>query len=137
MTLTFVVCLLFALSTAVPPAAVAQDKRMPIFVESDGGDPVGEVLVYRVREELRRSTGYTLVPARSKAVLRLIVRTLDPATLPQHRGSQTAAAFILVVENDCQTLLGSGVTLTGSERTSAQAESMVAYVDSWVSAWRR
>jgi hypothetical protein len=52
-------------SAAWPPGAGAQTSgaRLSIYVTHEGRDAVGRALAYSLREEIRRSAGYELVPS--------------------------------------------------------------------------
>ena len=56
--------------------------RFTVWIEAIADDPVGQQLVLRLREAVRRSAGLSLAPAPGAAVFFVRIVTMDQATHP-------------------------------------------------------
>lgn len=126
----------------VPGFAWAQEGKIPVSVDHTGRDNAGSGLAFAVREAVRASNGYRLVP--DNAILRISIVTLDPSV--KDDGLTTAAAVSYTMRNDLpyekgnpQTwypiYLSTSVVVAGANRLDAQAKGILASLDKEVQAY--
>jgi len=142
--LTPLLVLVAVLLAAGPMAGnEATSGRFTVWVDHSGDDPVGQLLAYEVREEVRRSEAYDLGTF-SDALFMVLIITLDPNASSELKGSSTAASVAYTMANmntyeegNPQTwfpIYLSSITLTaGRNRVDDQAKSIVAELDAQVS----
>ena len=124
---------------SVSMASAQIGSRYTVFVSHSGEDSVGRKLAYAVREELRRSAGYSAGDERESPWLIEMV-SLDTDGGGSLAGSRSAVAVTFTMRNllpykagSPQTwlpiYLSSSLYLVGSARVEEQAKSMVAELD--------
>jgi len=130
-----------------PPAASAQESKLSVSVEHSGQDSVGQRLAFALREVIRQSAGYRLVPV-SGSLLRIDLVTVDPERTAAMSGTWTAAAITYSMRNDLpldksdpQTwypiYLSTKVIISGSSRVEEQAKLILAGLDQEVEEYRK
>ncbi len=128
----------------VPLPTTAQESKLSLSVEHSGQDSVGQRLAFALREAIRQSAGYRLVPV-SGSLFRIDLVTLDP---DRSSGNWTAAAITYSMRNDLpldktdpQTwypiYLSTKVIISGSSRVDEQAKSILAGLDQEVEEYRK
>jgi hypothetical protein len=107
-----------------------QSGRIPVCVQSTTPDTVGTTFVYVFTEQLRASQTYKVVEACPDALFVININTLDPGDGVE-AGRQTVSAITLSVENTMgwDYYLTQWVTLTGMDRVTSQATTLIASVD--------
>ena len=88
----------FLLGTAVHVHAQSPTSRLPVYVALSADDSVGERLAYDVREELRRSAGFTL-SVREGATLQIELVSLDLASAGETKGIHSAVSVAFTMTN--------------------------------------
>jgi len=85
---------LAVLVSALAPASYAQEPppRTEVFVQLSGDDAAGHQLAYSVREELRRSAGFVVVPE-DQALFRIRLSSLRIEGIPA-----SAVAVVLTMK---------------------------------------
>jgi hypothetical protein len=101
-----------------------------IYVSQTGDDPVGSALAYSVKEEIRRSSAFSL-SATDNSVAKILFVTLDPDPSTPG-GIRTAYSFTLLVKlvkGDGWRFITSNVGVCPRNYTKTCAETIVAAVD--------
>jgi hypothetical protein len=96
-----VIGLLLALATTTPARPSVAVHRAPIFVQSNTVDPVGQVLVRKLRDALDTSKIYRPVtnPADAQYVIGIVTMDPDDAAVGSGAGQSTVASVTLQLEN--------------------------------------
>jgi len=132
------VLLLACFTIAVSPAtALAQDKKIPLYVSATPNDQVGTSFVFAFRETIRSSASYRLVDAASEAGFGLRIVTQDPVKgLSAFReGNISAIAVVLVSLPESQNKYQNVVIITvGANRVDRMARELLATVDADITA---
>ena len=124
---------------SVSMASAQTGSRYAVFVSHSGEDSVGRQLAYAVREELRRSAGYSAGDERESPWTIALV-SLDMDGSSSQRGNRSAVAVTFTMRNllpykagSPQTwlpiYLSSSLYFVGSARVEEQAKSVVAGLD--------
>jgi hypothetical protein len=133
------------LIVALHMPAWAQDGRVRVSVSHVGDDSVGKQFAYAVREAIRASNGYLLVPG-DQAGIRVSIVTIDQDS-GSSVGNATAASISYTMANflpyqkgNPQTWypihLTSQVMIIGLRRTADQARSVMATIDEQLEQFR-
>ncbi|WP_259090992.1 hypothetical protein [Salinibacter ruber] len=130
---TVTLLLAFLLSVGVTFAQSNTPKE--VVVNYSNRNSVGVSLVYEVREQIRESSQMKLVElynARNAVILTIV--TLDPNSNSEMEGSSTAysATWSYLMDSDenrTQVYLSSEVGISGVDRLSSTARSLVAETD--------
>lgn len=94
---TLVLALFLIAHTSAPtPAAQGNPQKIKLTVSADCVDPVGELFVYHLREEIRNSAGYSLD---SDAVYTLSLVCMDN-TIGSEKGLATAVSLVVTGKFD-------------------------------------
>ena len=133
--------LLVVLSAAVPLLpALAQNQRLRVSVSHSGSDVVGQQLAYAVREAVRASQAFRLVPS-EEAEYQIRLLTQDPDRSDTAAGGQrTIVAITYVMVNTASyrkeepatwypLLLNTSIARAGGQRIDDVARSAVATLD--------
>lgn len=107
-------------------AIIAEDIRMPVYVESQADDSVGKRLVYQFKEGLKKSESMYLTYVRELGLKVTIVTLEGDSDCP---GTQTVYSIVWLWDNPDQWLpfyLTSSVGYCGYLRVEDVAESLVA-----------
>jgi len=127
-TLAFsVLTITLSLNTHAGPLAVYVPDN------SCANDTVGHRIVYRVKEDLRRSTNMKAADQYQEAAITLRIVCLDPN--PGQNGNSSQYSYSITLFNKSgyyDYFLTSGVGQCGSSRVSDCAESLMATIDSAV-----
>ena len=110
--------------------ATAQTNQIAIIVSATSDDIVGQRLVYKVKEELRRSTGLRLAEANENSGLYLRLVTLDSDT--NAPGVSTTYSAVWVLESPdfiWPYFLHATAGYCGTSRVDETAQSLVAITD--------
>ncbi len=123
---------LFCVIAALLFAHTATAERLSrTCIDSDTRDPVGGVLEYRLRNELRKNAVFQLVERCEDANFMLTLKTLDPDDPPKD-GNQTVYSLVFSVrldKDDLFTYGSSTVGICGGKRTEECASRMVTFAD--------
>lgn len=133
------------LIVALHMPAWAQDGRVRVSVSHAGEDSVGKQFAYAVREAIRASNGYLLVPVDQSGV-HISILSIDQDSGPSV-GNSTAASISYTMRNflpyqkgNPQTWysihLTSEVMIIGLRRTADQARSVMATIDDQLEQYR-
>jgi hypothetical protein len=113
--------------------AIAQDKAL-LYIDSTAVDPVGDILIYRLREAIRVSENMDLALRESDAVLHLNIVTLDP----NNRGFQTVYSAVWVRKDPdpereaLRIYLGSSVGICVRENVESVVSQLASQADSYL-----
>lgn len=141
---TRLVVIFFAL--AVSLAAQAQEQKIAVSLSHSGDDVVGKQFAFAIREAIRGSHAFRLVPPDESGIqVRLI--TLNPEDAPAS-ANWTVASIVITMANFLpyeakkpQTwypiYLTSHVSTVGRSRTEDQAKNILASIDEQVERYRR
>lgn len=135
--------LLFIFASSI---AIAQDNKVKISLYHSGEDIIGKRLAFSIREVIRSSSGYRLVPT-NEAGMEIRLTSLDPDTTNQKTGNWTVAAVAIVMTNffpyekgNPQTwypiYMTSVLMTVGTQRVEEQAKSILATVDEELEKYR-
>lgn len=121
------------LPALIPHAAAQQaSAKASVYVQATAEDAVGKLLVYEVREVVRRSSGLALVDHDSDARLILRVVTFDP-NRSESPGLSTIYSAVYTVhtfhETPVEMYLTNVVGVCGSSRVESCARKMTATLD--------
>jgi hypothetical protein len=113
-------------------SAHAKEDRLPVSVDATADDMVGRRLVYKVKEELRRSASMRLVDS-DETGIHLVLVTLPRD--PDRPSLSTVFSAVWTVEYDSiyPAYITSMVGYCGSDTVESQAESLVAETDKVIS----
>lgn len=120
-------------SALIPYAAAQQSSaKAPVYIQATAEDTVGKLLVYEVREVIRRSSGLALVDRDSDARFVLRVVTIDPDR-SESPGLSTIYSAVYTVhtfhETPVEMYLTNVVGVCGSSRVESCARKMIATLD--------
>lgn len=120
-----------------PSPSRAQPVSVSIFVQmgNTNADPLGQTLVYELREGLRRSSGFTLAPTATDSTARLTLLTLD-TSCGSTKGVSTAASVLLVNTKEPRVVLMHEIHLVGKDRVADVAKMIIASIDEKITAIR-
>lgn len=140
---------LFLTATLLSGIASAQnnDGKVAVSVSHSGEDSVGRQFAYAVREAVRSSNGYKLVPNADSGIQINLV-TIDPEKTSSSGSYWTAAAvsytmtnFIPFEKGNPQTWysihLNTQVMTVGTQRLNEQARAIMATIDEVLERYRR
>lgn len=143
-----VIAVAVALTTVLSLPALAQQPtaKLRVYVDHSGEDAVGQLLVYSLREDIRRSTQFE-VSTPKDALLTVVVVTLDMAAQGDQRGLSSAVAVTHTMANwlplnpkDPQTwypiYLTTQLQTVGRNRVETMSKSILAKLDEEVEAFR-
>ena len=128
-----------AMSVLASVASAQTTTKYAVFVSHSGEDTVGKQLAYAVREELRKSAGYSAGSER-ESPWEIGLVSLDPDRSSGQPGNWSAVAVTFTMRNllpykagSPQTwlpiFLSSGIHIVGSSRVEEKARSLVAELD--------
>jgi hypothetical protein len=128
----FVACLCLCDNGSEARAQAA--PAMTTFVDHLGDDRVGLRVAYEVRELLRLSKGYPLVPSAEAASLFIDLFTVDPfSTLDNGKNSGNATAIAFTVSIRSNRLrpyhVMTGILIYGADNSREAAQTIVARLD--------
>ena len=69
-----------ALAALLPLAAVAQDKIIPVEINHTGKDPVGQNIVFHLKEKIRSSQRMTLVQGVETPRMKMVITSVTSGT---------------------------------------------------------
>ncbi|UZJ42623.1 hypothetical protein OO006_06660 [Prosthecochloris sp. SCSIO W1101] len=124
--------LIVAMALLFVQSAHAKEDRFPVSVDATADDMVGRRLVYKVKEELRRSASMRLVDS-DEAGMRLFLVTLP--RFPDDPSLSTVFSAVWTLEHDFiyPVYITSVVGYCGGNIVESQAESLVAQTDKVIS----
>jgi len=67
---------------------------MPVYILATAADPVGQRLIYDLREKVNQSSRYELADKESESLYEIRVTTLDPLVDPRLRGTTTVYSVV-------------------------------------------
>jgi hypothetical protein len=108
-------------------ASATTFAQMRVIVEDTAPDTVGSRLVFAVKERIRSSAGFKLVTARTEALFRMSIVTLDDKT-----GYSTVYSVVFSAwqpQTNTWTYLNNIVGTCGSTRIAECADGLVADAD--------
>jgi hypothetical protein len=117
-------------------------QTLRVYVEAGyASDAVGQVLVYEIRELIRKNSGMQLMPAEEGSEVVLILNTLDPEENTSRQGSRTAYSTVSVMKSSGKdgrlTYIHDRLGICGIERTAECAKRIVAGLESEVIVYRQ
>ena len=105
--------LLFSvLICAICLTAEAAPPKPPICVDAGGEDKVGQVVVYRLKSEIRNAGVFSLVDSCDDATYMLAIKTVDPENPPDN-GQATVYSAVFNVKSATKGLFYFGASTTG------------------------
>lgn len=124
-TLPFMMAFCFAL---IPQIILAQQK-IPIEVKATSDDTVGKRLVYRIKEDIRRSATFEITSNIKLPRLKLKFVTIDPSS--GSSGISTVYSFVMLASGVYfdDIYITSGVGICGLNKTKDAAQNMMADID--------
>lgn len=122
-----ILCLIFT-----PKPLHAETNKCPILIIDDSTDTVGQRLVYKFKEAIRRSSTMTITLDKKSAALEIQFSTLD--RLPDTPGLSTiySVTWILILGDKTRTFYDSTLGYCGASRLDEDAENFVAKTDAIV-----
>lgn len=122
-----------------------RDTKIQVSVSHSGEDSVGKQFAYAVREAMRASNGFRLVPDED-SVFQVLIVTVDPAQSPGSYWTvasvtYTMTNFLPYEKGNPQTwypvYLTSQVMTVGAQRVNEQARAVMAALDNALESYRR
>jgi hypothetical protein len=116
------------------------DQKIPVEVASTAKDHIGKILVFKIKEEIRKSNAFKVTQNNQEHRLKLIIVTMDPfknITVPGYAGQSTNYSLVIVASgvyfNDIflTTFVGNCPIL----HTKQAAENIVAELDDQISSF--
>lgn len=137
MKLSFVTIAIAILAAAIVHGA-DKSATIKIQVVDNSSDPVGQRLVYQLKEKIRASHSLELIPNGDTGSIRIIIFSLDKESEnPSLKGHATVFSVIWLGVTASQPaapiFLYSTIGYTGSQRVSETAENILAETDRLVS----
>lgn len=115
-------------------ALSAESPKPKVEVVDHSSDPVGERLVYNIKEKIRSSLSLDLTSDQKSSHLRLIITTTDKE--PNAKGNATIFSVVWVVifkDDPLPRFLDSTIGYCGTTRIAESAENVLASTDKLIS----
>lgn len=119
------------LCAAAFPALAQPPAKLPVFVNAQTPDPVGQRVAFLLRERLRRSAGFELVPTVERSAMTLSVVSIESQV--GNHGLESAYS-VVVTATDAAALTGASywtnmVGMCGASKVAECAETVAALLD--------
>ena len=128
-----VIGLLLALATTTPARPSVTVHKVPVFVQSNAVDPVGQAFIGKLREALDTSAIYRPVTNAADAQYVIGIVTMDPddAAVGTGTGQSTVASVTLQLENTkgLNHFIYSWVLVANQNKVDALATGLFAAID--------
>lgn len=130
----FVAALLLAAAAspaAAQPAPKLTPEKLSIFIDAQTPDPVGQRVVFVLRERLRRSVGFELAPTAARGAMTLMLVSME--SVAGNNGLESVYS-VVVTAADGAALTGAAywtnmVGICGASKVAQCAESVAALLD--------
>lgn len=126
--------LLITLSGPIFPQVSFAEQKIPVEVAATGEDHVGKQLVFKIKEEIRRSASFKITDNLKESRMKICVTTLDPYKnnpVPGYSGQSTVYSFVIVAAgvffNDI--FITGYVGVCGLKHIKDVAENTIAIID--------
>ena len=121
-----------AFAALVPLAATAQDKIIPVEINHTGKDPVGQNIVFHLKEKIRSSQRMTLVQNVDTPRMKMIITSVTSGTTKDPEASSALATAY--VYDDQNIPIDGALILThvydcGRDRAEACAQRLLVILD--------
>jgi len=117
------------ITLAVIFSAISIDAQINVYISNTSKDIVGSRLAYKIKENIRKSSGMQLVPAENESVIQIRMVTLDPG----NNGNSTVYSVVWTITQltnlSAKLYWTSSVGTCGSNRVDEVSESLVAQTD--------
>jgi hypothetical protein len=127
-----IVGVLFIAASFPSPAATPTAYKVAVADRVHEDDNVGAMLVFALKEEVRKSSGFSLERVDAKGHhLIIYITTMDPDSGTPSAGRRTCYSLAIAGRTDDGTdlLLRTSVGLAGVQRTSESAREILAGID--------
>lgn len=132
---------------ALASSSRGQSSRTRIAIDHSGSDAVGNELAFALREVIRASNGYELVP-QQQARFHVALTTLDPDTDRSSSGAYTVVALVVTAKNTANLVaraphtwydihLTSSVVVAGRDKVEVMAKRIMATTEAAIERYRR
>lgn len=127
--------LIILLGTFCHQTLLAEGK-IPVEVTATSNDTVGKRLVFKIRDDIRRSATFEIISNQKVPKLKVALVTLDPEAQRNSAGSQgnwTVFSYVMVASGVYfeDIFLASGVGVCGLKKIQDVAQNMVAEIDKY------
>jgi hypothetical protein len=119
------------LAAAALPVAAQPSTKLPVFINAQTPDPVGQRVAFLLRERLRRSAGFELVPTVERSAMTLSVVSMESQV--GNHGLESAYS-VVVTATDAAALTGASywtnmVGMCGASKVAECAETVASLLD--------
>ena len=122
--------------SALKLIAVPEIELVPVRVIDKSTDTTGARLCYQVKESIRRSSNMTLIEKNESSIV------INISTIPYSKSENTATIYSIIWTLNVPQFrqpqyLNSTLGYVGSTRIDETAESIIAFTDNILAAWRQ
>jgi len=122
------------LAALCAPTRATAAERIPIYVVGSSKDTVGTTYIYTLKEQLKASRSYDVVPAEKDAVFKISIATLDRDLKPNAVGTEisTVASIVLVVNGGDKSFdyfVDHWAVIAGKEKVAESVTDIIAGID--------
>lgn len=128
---------LFLISTLPCPAATSKIYKVEIKEKVSEGDLMGAALVYALKEEVRKSAGFSLGSSGPRLVIYLATIDPDVHTAEANLHTVYSVAYVFCVTDGQCLFVDHAIGLAGAARINDAARGIIAGLDELVSAVRK